>query len=56
MVCRKCGTGLTVDNIKLSIAAHDEGLLDIIITCPECELVVNNFVSAAEFVEVDEEL
>lgn len=56
MVCRKCGTGLSVDDIKVSIADHDEELIDIVITCKECELVINNFVSEAEFVDVDEEL
>jgi DNA-directed RNA polymerase subunit RPC12/RpoP len=53
MKCRKCGEELTEDDIATVIAEHDEKLLDIIATCPECGHKINNFLDMSEAIDLN---
>lgn len=48
--CRDCG----VPNPKATAetAAHDETLIDLIVTCDHCGLILNAFISLDEMTEV----
>lgn len=45
MKCKKCGEDLDNEEVLAEVAAHDEQLLDIRISCPECGATHNSFVS-----------
>lgn len=45
MNCKKCGDPLDDAKINAAIAAHDDSLIDILVTCNSCGAVLNTFVS-----------
>jgi RNase P subunit RPR2 len=52
MKCKKCKAEMTKDDVAVEIAAHDDNLLDIIVTCPECGHQVNDFMDVANAVDL----
>lgn len=52
MACPKCNAEISRTDISVEPAAHDENLLDIIVTCPECGAKFNEFVDLREMVEL----
>ncbi len=44
---------MSARDVQVSIAVHDDNLLDIVISCPECGNSTNNFISADDFVEME---
>lgn len=53
MKCRKCSSELDESNIKTSLSEHGEELVDLIIECPECEHMINDFVPVSDFIDID---
>ena len=56
MQCRQCREELTVADISVELTPINEGedMLDIIITCPECEHRINAFVHDSDLIDLDE--
>ena len=44
MNCKKCNSDLSNEEILSEQAAHNDELVDIIVTCPDCGAVHNAFV------------
>lgn len=49
MKCHVCKQEIPEENIRASVAAHDEELLDLVIECEECETVHNAFINFKSF-------
>ena len=50
-ICPKCGhSGLEVDVVE----AIEDRKLDIVCTCPECDVVLNEFVTVADMMVIEE--
>lgn len=53
MKCNTCGTEWDIDNVRTTIASHDDDLLDIIIECHFCGRKINTFISTTEMVVIE---
>jgi len=51
VICPKCGD--LQMHLEADVAAHDDGLLDIVLTCSECRHCLNAFVSVSEMMVVE---
>ncbi|WP_069861397.1 hypothetical protein [Pseudomonas citronellolis] len=48
--CPKCGTPYL--SITACSAAHDQSLIDLVVSCDDCGHILNAFISLSEMTEV----
>lgn len=55
MNCQTCDIDLTNETVKIeaNLAAHDDNVIDIIVTCENCGTKYNAFVEMADLVKID---
>lgn len=54
MTCKKCKKPMTIEDVSVKLADHDDTLLDIVITCPSCGHGTFEFVDTKEAVDFDD--
>jgi RNase P subunit RPR2 len=54
MKCKNCNTEFDIDNVRTTIAAHDDDKLDIIVECHVCGRKLNEFISITEMVVIED--
>lgn len=44
-----CGNALTEENLTIVTEAHDDEILDLVLTCPACDAMYNTFLKIEDF-------